>query len=105
VPKVIVTKSESQTAKNTSLALNTTVTTTTKRTVNSPYGEQTTLTTVIETRPNEHTSTTYTKSETYGFYPGAHVEIPLKPLDTGAAKTESQVAKNSVAEDPIIEIE
>ena len=79
--------------KNTTspLAFNTTVTTTTQRTVTSPLGEQTTLTTVVETHPDDHTAATYTKSETYGFYPGLKSEIPFIKVENNAKSQPSIV--------------
>ena len=50
------------------LTLNTTVTTVVTRVISSPLGDETTVTKVIETHPDEHTSSTVTSSETFGCF-------------------------------------
>ena len=50
------------------LTLNTTVTTVVTRVISSPLGDETTVTKVIETHPDEHTASTVTSSETFGCF-------------------------------------
>ena len=50
------------------LTLNTTVTTVMTRVISSPLGDETTVTKVIETHPDEHTSSSVISSETYGCF-------------------------------------
>jgi len=44
------------------------VTTTTTKTISTPTSEQTTVTTVVETHPDEHTAETITKQATFSGY-------------------------------------